>query len=182
MAAIKKVWSYWLFQDLSEKTLKSFDSTCVTKSIHFCVFSRCNIQGSVICSNAVIGRGADLKYCLVGNGQRIEPEGKLHIKCTKYLIPIPPVELLSCISFHVTVIFRTRRVQPPYFGSLVRLNVQLIQLNVKEKTKQTDWCKVVILNQLDTERLRRFSLPQIRRGTTSVRYLVVCGSIRMVSL
>lgn len=40
------------------------------------LMSRCNIQGSVICSNAVIGRGADLKYCLVGNGQRIEPEGK----------------------------------------------------------------------------------------------------------
>lgn len=38
--------------------------------------SRCNIQGSVICSNAVIGRGADLKYCLVGNGQRIEAECK----------------------------------------------------------------------------------------------------------
>uniref|UniRef100_A0A8C6VQB8 Translation initiation factor eIF2B subunit gamma n=1 Tax=Nothobranchius furzeri TaxID=105023 RepID=A0A8C6VQB8_NOTFU len=36
----------------------------------------CSIQGSVICSNAVIGRGADLKYCLVGSGQRIEPEGE----------------------------------------------------------------------------------------------------------
>lgn len=36
----------------------------------------CNIQGSVICSNAVIGRGADLKYCLVGSGQRIEPEAE----------------------------------------------------------------------------------------------------------
>ncbi|KAG9338473.1 hypothetical protein JZ751_025707 [Albula glossodonta] len=35
----------------------------------------CNIQGSVICSNAIIGRGADLKYCLVGSSQRIEPEG-----------------------------------------------------------------------------------------------------------
>lgn len=43
-----------------------------------CVISRCNIQGSVICSNAVIGRGADLKYCLVGNGQQIEPEGEDH--------------------------------------------------------------------------------------------------------
>lgn len=43
-----------------------------------CVVFRCNIQGSVICSNAVIGRGADLKYCLVGNGQRIEPEGEAH--------------------------------------------------------------------------------------------------------
>lgn len=43
-----------------------------------CVIFRCNIQGSVICSNAVIGRGADLKYCLVGNGQHIEPEGKRH--------------------------------------------------------------------------------------------------------
>lgn len=37
---------------------------------------RCNIQGSVICNNAVIGRGADMKYCLVGSGQRVEPEGE----------------------------------------------------------------------------------------------------------
>lgn len=44
------------------------------------IISRCNIQGSVICSNAVIGRGADLKYCLVGNGQRIEAEGKAQLQ------------------------------------------------------------------------------------------------------
>ncbi|TSM20232.1 Translation initiation factor eIF-2B subunit gamma [Bagarius yarrelli] len=35
----------------------------------------CNIQGSVICNNATIGQGADIKYCLVGSGQHIEPEG-----------------------------------------------------------------------------------------------------------
>lgn len=43
-----------------------------------CVVCRCNIHGCVICSNAVIGRGADLKYCLVGNGQQIEAEGEAH--------------------------------------------------------------------------------------------------------
>lgn len=43
-----------------------------------CVVRRCNIHGCVICSNAVIGRGADLKYCLVGNGQQIEAEGEAH--------------------------------------------------------------------------------------------------------
>lgn len=50
--------------------------TIICVCVCVCVISRCNIQGSVICSNAVIGRGADLKYCLVGNGQQIEPESK----------------------------------------------------------------------------------------------------------
>lgn len=34
----------------------------------------------MICSNAVISRGADIKYCLVGNGQRIEAEGKAQLQ------------------------------------------------------------------------------------------------------
>lgn len=64
-----------------------------------CVIFRCNIQGSVICSNAVIGRGADLKYCLVGNGQHIEPEGKRHRD--KYThIKKWPVSVYQLISFY----------------------------------------------------------------------------------
>lgn len=36
----------------------------------------CNIQSSVICSNAHIGCRADIKNCLVGSGQRIEPDAE----------------------------------------------------------------------------------------------------------
>ncbi|ELK13141.1 Translation initiation factor eIF-2B subunit gamma [Pteropus alecto] len=37
---------------------------------------RSNIQGSVICNNAVIEKGADIKDCLIGSGQRIEAKAK----------------------------------------------------------------------------------------------------------
>ena len=37
---------------------------------------RSNIQSSVICNNAVIEKGADIKNCLIGSGQRIEAKAK----------------------------------------------------------------------------------------------------------
>ncbi|KAJ8779535.1 hypothetical protein J1605_012419 [Eschrichtius robustus] len=37
---------------------------------------RSNIQGSVICNNAVIEKGADIKNCLIGSSQRIEAKAK----------------------------------------------------------------------------------------------------------
>lgn len=52
----------------------------------------------MICSNAVIGRGADLKYCLVGNGQHIEPEGKRRDKCTH--MKKRPISVYHLISFY----------------------------------------------------------------------------------
>lgn len=61
-----------------------------------CVISRCSIQGSVICSNAIIGRGADLKYCLVGNGQRIEAEGKAQLQ----KVVFRNIIFLSVVAYH----------------------------------------------------------------------------------
>uniref|UniRef100_A0A3P8ZX74 Translation initiation factor eIF2B subunit gamma n=1 Tax=Esox lucius TaxID=8010 RepID=A0A3P8ZX74_ESOLU len=55
--------------------------------------SVCNIQGSVICSGAVISRGADIKYCLVGSGQRIDPEGKT-------ICPAPPSNRTPPVPLH----------------------------------------------------------------------------------
>lgn len=74
-----------------------------------CNSSRCNIQGSVICSSAVIGRGADLKYCLVGNGQRIEAEGKAQL--LRIVLP-----QLRCFEFFLLLF------------SLVKLKVHLNEL------------------------------------------------------
>lgn len=37
---------------------------------------RSNIQSSIICNDAVIEKGADIKNCLIGSSQRIEAKGK----------------------------------------------------------------------------------------------------------
>lgn len=67
----------------------------LTVDAALCLFYRCNIQGSVICSNAVIGRGADIKYCLVGSAQRIEPDGE-HTTASPHLaITHSPTPLYS---------------------------------------------------------------------------------------
>ncbi|KAL4667710.1 hypothetical protein H8959_006399 [Pygathrix nigripes] len=50
---------------------------CLKKYVvDFLMENGSNIQGSVICNNAVIEKGADIKDCLIGSGQRIEAKAK----------------------------------------------------------------------------------------------------------
>uniref|UniRef100_F7ALR5 Translation initiation factor eIF2B subunit gamma n=1 Tax=Ornithorhynchus anatinus TaxID=9258 RepID=F7ALR5_ORNAN len=50
---------------------------CLRKYVvDFLVENRSSVQGSVICNNAVIEKGADIRDCLVGSGQRVEAKAK----------------------------------------------------------------------------------------------------------
>ena len=61
-------------------------------SLTWLLASRSNIQGSVICNNAVIEKGADIKDCLIGNGQRIEAKGNLDPKFQSHISGLPKLK------------------------------------------------------------------------------------------
>lgn len=64
------------------------------RSLVWLLCYRSNIQGSVICNNAVIEKGADIQNCLIGSGQRIEAKGKPNYNHRCHFLPSTIVQMV----------------------------------------------------------------------------------------
>lgn len=53
--------------------------------MHFAFYLRCNIQGSIVCTNAYVKENASLKDCQVGDSHTIPEKGELYCSSLNHL-------------------------------------------------------------------------------------------------